>query len=300
MAVKASGQPSPEAVLTREWRIPLLNATSGKPLHFGNGLRVRRATRYERQRWASDPLVRDVVPHRVLPGIDSVLICRNELSQPDWEHLTEQLLMVWFAAATLYSRREDPVDAAFMEEWARAKGDRADHGYSVHDMIQVFPLSLPVAGAPPWHGPVQLARLLDSIKRALRMFRSSEPLVGAFRFAFSRWFQSLNKRRRTLEDAVLDLAISLEALFIPPDERSDKTEALKERVSRFWFTNDPWASKTKIKSFKWKIAQTYDVRSRIAHGGIVSDNDLKKARNVLDSILRELFADFIEGRTSRI
>jgi hypothetical protein len=95
---------------------------------------------------------------------------------------------------------------------------------------------------------------------------------------------------------VIDLDIALEALVIPDSERGNKTEALSERISRFWCIDDPEPSKRKLKSFKSKVIRAYDVRSRIVHGGLVNTEDLKETRSLFDNVLRQLFCDFIEGR----
>ena len=275
----------------REWRIPLLNARSVKPLRYRKHFIVRKATARELKAWSANPFVRDVVPHRVLPEIYSVLVCRDPRIGSQHEDELDRDLMVWFATSSLYSAT--PVEAAFVETWDRRQSDRYDGGQPIE--LKIFPLSLPVGSARPWHGPIPLERVQRAVIDALDRFRSAHAYAGAFRFALSRWFQSLNKQRRTLEDAVVDLVIALEAVFILENERGEKEEFLAERISGFWFETEPQASTNRRKSFRWKVRKAYKIRSCVVHGNIMEETELEWARTFLDLVLRELLGDFIAG-----
>lgn len=66
-----------------ELRIPLLNARISETEDFGCGFSVRPATDAERAAWGDDAFIRDVIPHRVIPSIPSVLICTGRNYQDD-------------------------------------------------------------------------------------------------------------------------------------------------------------------------------------------------------------------------
>lgn len=276
----------------REWRIPILNACSAGALRYGSLFKVRSVTAREVDAWKNDATIRDIVPHRVLPEIRSVLVCQDSRIDSRGEENLDEALIVWLASSTLYSGHS-PVEVAFVQTWDRPKASRYDGGEPIE--LKLFPLSLPVSLALPWHGAMRLERGRRMVTMALKRFASRHAHAGALRFALARWYQSLNTQRRTLEDAVVDLAIALEAVFISQDERGDKESLLTPRISSFWFQTDPTASNNKKKSFQWKVRQAYKIRSRVVHGAIVELEELKLARNVLDSVLRELFADFIGG-----
>lgn len=266
-----------------------MNARADDVLVFGDRFSVRPVTESERMRWQTDVFVKDFVPHRVLPTISHVLVASNpplDVAQPDD---FERDLMVWFASAALYTGRL--VEASFCETWARRSDEPPDAG-RIHGSIQYLPLAIPVSSAPPWQGPISLDAACDGIGRAIEKFRSDQPHTGIFRFAFSRWEQSLNKSRRTAEDAILDLTVALEAIFLLDEERSDRSKKLRERVAAFWCGQRSGKNAREIKN---RIANVYDVRSRIVHGNVVDDKALTGAREYLDPILREVFNDFIYG-----
>ena len=277
--------------LMREWRIPLLNAVSHGRLGYGRTLHVRKATSQELSRWSANDLIRDVVPHRVLPQIQSVLVYRSRRAAAADD--LDRELMVWFAGASLFAGPSRLVEAAFVEQWHRGPKDRGSRGHLID--TRIFPLSLPVPSAAPWRGAINLDTGRRSVVRALRAFRSNHRYLKQFHFALSRWFYSLNKERRTIEDAVLDLTIALESVFILQDECGDKGELLRERVAAFWFETEPTASTKRRKSFKWKLHEAYSVRSRVVHGDIVDAEKLNVTRNLFDQIMRELLHDFIAG-----
>jgi hypothetical protein len=279
-----------------EWRIPLLNSVVLKTLVFSPHIFARRATDSECARWCEDPHIRDVVPHRILPEIRAVLVCRYEREDEIVTTSLDQDLMSWFASASLFSGRDDPIDASFMEKWHMRDQDAIDGGQRINETIMYFPLSLPVAAAPHWQGHLLLDPLREPVTRALQKFSSDHKFAGNFRFSMSRWFLSLNKNRRSLEDAIIDLSVGLEALLIPGDERGDKAKALAERSCAFWYENEPDATVTSRKEFKNQIYRAYDVRSRITHGSIVDEIDLMNARERFDSLLRTLYAEFVGGR----
>lgn len=202
-----------------ELRIPLLNATASGTQDFGSGLTVRAATKSERSKWSEDPFIRDVVPHRVLPEIGAVLVCsgvnHSDETDPFWEDL-----LVWFGLASLWTGRA--IEASFCEEWF--PGDNAGEDAAPDEGQRFGPpryltLSLPVSEAPPWNHAVSLDGIAEKMKGQIPIFRSERPFAGTFRFALARWFWSLNKKRRTLEDVVIDLSIALESLFVLETER---------------------------------------------------------------------------------
>lgn len=277
-----------------EQRIPLLNAVANEIRDFGQDFVVRPVTQEEQARWKADPHVRDVVPHRVLPEIRYVLVARDARIGTEEQKHFEEDLGVWFGAAALYTGRE--VEIAFCEEWLRQDSDPDDGGTPRYQTVTHFPLRLPVTGAPSYMGPVILDPASNGIKEALQKFRSDHPYVGPFRFALSRWSYSLNKYRRTLEDAVLDLAIALEAVFVP-ERNGDKAKAIRERVSRFWCCEISGEKEypQRLRDIKNKLCKIYDVRSCIIHGAIVEESRLSEARSAIDQIMRNLLCDFIAG-----
>ncbi|HEV2737316.1 MAG TPA: hypothetical protein VGU66_01945 [Candidatus Elarobacter sp.] len=277
-----------------ELRIPLLNAITNSTEHFGAGFSVRAATELERANWSRDPFVRDVVPHRVLPEIRAVLVCagvnHSEESDPFWEDL-----LVWFGLASLWTGRA--VEASFCEEWFRANDgseDAAPDGGQRFGPPRYLSLSLPVAEAPPWNRAISLDGVANKMIDQIPMFRSKRPFAGTFRFALARWFYSLNKKRRTLEDVVIDLSIALEALFVLETERGNIGQLLRERITSYWWGNE--GTKKKHNSLKAKIVDVYDVRSRIVHGSMVDEERMQKARRILDELTREVLGDFVMGR----
>lgn len=82
------------------------------------------------------------------------------------------------------------------------------------------------------------------------------------------------------------------SVFILQDERGDKDELLRERLSAFWFETEPDASNKRRRSFKWKIHEAYKMRSRIVHGDILDEEALRSTRNFLDQIMRQLLHRF--------
>lgn len=278
-----------------EWRIPLLNATCLTRLQYGKNLYVRKAKKLEIARWQNDSDVRDVVPYRVLPSIDSVLVCHTDPTDSDDDRLTRKL-MVWFAAASLFAAPTSLVEASFFERWHRRPAKRREQA-RFRDLL-IFPLSLPASFATPWRGPIQLDVGRHAVVQALRAFRAKHSHAIQFHFALSRWFYSLNMQRRTIEDAIIDLTIGLEAVFVLPSERGQKEQIVRERVAAFWFETEPSASKSRRKSFKWKISQAYKVRSSIVHGDILDPEALRRTRDVLDQIMRHVLYDFIAGYLS--
>lgn len=264
-----------------ETRIPLLNASSDVPLDFGGGLSIRAVTPEEAARWSRDEHVRDVVPHRVFAEIRWLLIAEHQGRKP--EEL-EYLLMAFFGAASLLAGRE--VQAAFSEEvFVQPDGTET----LVHGTIRIFPLNLPVSSAPPWQGPIPLHGLCEAVFTASNRFYGN----GLFRFALSRWLYAQNKSRRSAEDAVLDLSIALEAVFIGRDESDvNIAKTLRERICVFWSGSRSGKNARLIRD---KVHDAYEVRSLIAHGEVVADARLDAARKDLDMIVRETLLDFGGG-----
>jgi len=277
-----------------ELRIPLLNATTTKKQGFDSGLYVRPATESERARWSVDPFIRDVVPHRVLPKIRAVLVC-TDIDHSDESDAFYEDLLVWFGLASLSTGRL--VEASFSEEWTRANDGTEDvspDGGKRFGPPRYLRLSLPVAEAPPWNEAISLDGVADKIKPQLPMFRSERPFAGTFRFALARWFFSLNKYRRTLEDVVIDLSIALESLFVLDTEKEAVGLLFRKRITRFWWGDE--GTKKQQNDLKNKIFDVYDVRSRIVHGSIVNRERLKVAHNILDQLVREVLTDFVMGK----
>lgn len=69
---------------------------------------------------------------------------------------------------------------------------------------------------------------------------------------------------------------------------------LRERITRYWWGDE--GTKKQYKALKAKIADVYNVRSRIVHGSVVDEARMQKARGILDEITREILADFVMGR----
>ncbi len=281
-----------------ELRIALLNARTAAVVDFGSGFVVRPATASEQSRWADDPFVRDVVPHRVLPEIRSVLVCSGRGSYPpDRKSVFEEELMVWFGLTSLCTRRL--VEASFCEEWYRANDENNSHspdGGKMLGSVRYFRLALPVAEAPPWKGPIQLDAVATFLKDQLPLFRSNHPYTNTFRYALARWYASQNKYRRTLEDAVLDLSIALEALFIVDVDTHGISSLMRERISEYWCGKD--RNGKELRTIQRHVNNIYDIRSRIVHGEIVEETRLSEARNILDEIARTVLQDFATGKLS--
>jgi hypothetical protein len=162
-----------------------------------------------------------------------------------------------------------------MERWFRKKNDRVDSGLWFGWMT--LPLLLPIATAPPWQWPISLHLTAAPVRKALREFPRAKP---SFHYALSRWFQALNNTRRSLEDAVVDLSIAAEAIFILEDERDDKERILRDRMSQYWFKYDKAATKQQVGKFTSHVFSMYDIRSKIVHGIIPRKAQLEKARGV--------------------
>jgi hypothetical protein len=279
-----------------ELRIPLLNARAADVVDFGSGFVVRPATEDERSRWADQPIIRDVVPHRVMPEIRSVLVCTGHgRYRPGQADSFEEELMVWFGLASLLTGRA--VEAAFCEEWLRSDdgsdANEPDGGRRLAGPLY-FRFSLPVTEAPPWNGPIALDGIAEHLRDQLPMFRSARPFAGTFRYALARWYTSLNKNRRTLEDAVVDLSIALEALFVVDDDRYEIASLMRERIARYWWAGE--GTKRDLRMMKDHVHNVYDVRSRIVHGTIVHAERLSEARSILDEVVREVIIDFVTGK----
>lgn len=276
-----------------ELRVPLLNATTDDVVYFGPNLYVRPATELELNRWSNDPFVRDVVPHRVLPAIKSVVVSTSSSRfLPDESHEAADDLMVWFGLASLWMRT--PIEASFCEEWyspSDVEGELDDSGTQL-DGVRYFTFSLPVRGVVDH--TVRLDGLADGLRTQILKFRSEQPNAGTFRFVLARWYNSLNRNRRSLEDAILDLSIALESLFILDAERGDKAKLLRERIGQYWCGDN--GTKKDMRTIKKQIDTVYRVRSRIIHGQFVDGNKQKKARTVLEQLTRTLLCDFAEGR----
>jgi hypothetical protein len=278
-----------------ELRIPLLNARTAADLDFGSGFAVRAATEGERRRWADDRLIRDVVPHRVFPEIRSVLVCTGHGPyRPDHADEFEEDLMVWFGLASLWTGRA--VEASFCEEWfpTKDRGDAHEHdGGTMLGSVRYFPLALPVAEAPPWNGPIALDAAAAHIREELPLFRSGRPFASTFRYALARWYMSLNKYRRTIEDAIVDLSIALEALFVLNQEKESTARLMRERIARYYCREG--GTNKELRAMKDHVHNIYNVRSRIVHGDIVEEDKLADARMILDQIVRTVIADFVTG-----
>ena len=264
-----------------ETRIPLLNASSDVPLDFGRGFTLRPVTSDEAARWACDEHVRDIVPHRVFPQVKWILLAEHRRRAAE---ALEYAFIAFFGSSSLLAGRE--VEAAFLEEWL-VQPDGAER--MLHGSIMVFPLNLPVSSAPPWQGPIPLQGVCEAISAASERFSGN----GQFRFALSRWLYAQNRSRRSAEDAVLDLSIALEALFIGSDECDISiAKALRERISIFWSGSRIGKNARLIRS---KVHDAYKIRSQIAHGEVVEVERLDTARKDLEMILRETLLDFAAG-----
>jgi hypothetical protein len=181
-----------------------------------------------------------------------------------------------------------------------SKKNAVDGGHKVHQTIKLFPLALPVSAAPEWHGqPIPIARTAKPVRLALKRFRLNNRATLAFRFAFSRWLQAQNGLRRTREDAVVDLAIALESIFILPTEFDGKAKLLRKRLHAFWYEHDTTATRKEKDAFVKQVDHAYNIRSRVAHGDIPDPKDLEKAQDFLNHVLRTTFGEFIYGRLSR-
>jgi hypothetical protein len=245
---------------------------------------LRAAKADEMARWSRDEHVRDVVPHRVLPHVAWVLVAEHR------GRSTEELeyyLMAWFGSASLIAGRE--VEAAFSEEWVVGSDGSA---HMLHNSIKLFPLSLPVSSAPPWQGPIPLQGLQGGIVASVPRLRSGSQNARTFHFALSRWLYAQNRGRRSAEDAVLDLSIALEAIFIGRDERLPVAKAMRKRIAAFWCGT---RSGTDARKMRDAVHDAYDVRSMIAHGEVVEGARLDTARRLFDEILRETLLDFAGG-----
>jgi hypothetical protein len=274
-----------------ELRIPLLNAATSDTLDFGAGFLVRHITDMEGRRWMDDPFVRDVVPHRVLPTINSVLVFSGHLGDlPGHSDKFEEALMVWFGLTSLWASRA--VEAAFCEEWDVSAVGSSENATPLGSS-RYFSLALPVAESPPWNGPIQLEWIAAPVSTLLPKFQSETPFTGTFRYALARWFSSLNKHRRTIEDAIVDLSMALEALFVLDEERDGTARLMRERISHYWCRDG--ATKKELRTMKDHVVNIYDVRSRIVHGRIVDADKLDAARKVLDQIVRAVIVDFANG-----
>ena len=203
--------------------------------------------------------------------------------------------MVWFGLASLLTGRA--VEAAFCEEWLRSDdgsdANEPDGGRRLAGPLY-FRFSLPVTEAPPWNGPIALDGIAEHLRDQLPMFRSARPFAGTFRYALARWYTSLNKNRRTLEDAVVDLSIALEALFVVDDDRYEIASLMRERIARYWWAGE--GTKRDLRMMKDHVHNVYDVRSRIVHGTIVHAERLSEARSILDEVVREVIIDFVTGK----
>jgi len=191
--------------------------------------------------------------------------------------------MAFFGAASLIAGRE--VEAAFSEDWF-VQSDGSER--VVRGSIKVFPLNLPVSSAPPWQGLVPLHGLREAISTACEGFYGN----GLFRFALSRWLYAQNKSRRSAEDAVLDLSIALEAIFIGRDERLPIAKAMRERIAAFWCGARRGKDARRMRD---AVYDAYDVRSMIVHGEVIKSTRLATARTLFDEILRETLLDFASG-----
>ncbi len=214
---------------------------------------------------------------------------------PDQADAFEEDLMVWFGLASLLTGRA--VEAAFCEEWFRADdasdANEPDGGRKLGG-VRYFPFSLPVTEAPPWNGPISLDETAAHVREELPMFRSAWSFAGTFRYALARWYTSLNKNRRTLEDAVVDLSIALEAIFVLDDETTLRARLMRERIARYWWADE--GTKKNLRTMKGHVHNVYDVRSQIVHGAIVEAQKLSQARSILDEIVREVIGDFVSGK----
>lgn len=277
-----------------ELRIPLLNAQCLEPVDYGRSISVRPANRLELDEWLNDPFVRDVVPHRLLPEIDTVLVhrgCTSYDPEDDAAVEVDEALTCWFGLASLFAGRA--VEAAFSEQWFHV-GDSAGERDQSLGGPRYLSFSLPVSQAPAWNGRISLTESAQWVRDALPAFGTSHRYVGEFRFALARWFYSLNKHRRTLEDAVVDLSIALESLFVLDSEREGLERLMQERIARFWQAGE--GSETELRGMMKRVRLAYDVRSRIVHGFIVDGAKLREAHNVLNQITRELLLDFVTGK----
>jgi hypothetical protein len=272
-----------------ELRIPLLNArATAEPLDFGSGFAVRRASGDEKQRWAEDPFIRDVVPHRVFPEVQSVLVCKGRSSYDEDNQNFAEDLMAWFGLTSLWRARA--IEAAFGELFPVGGTTRVGHARYLF-------FSLPVSEAPDWRGTIALdEELAGHLREQLPMFRSDHPFAGTFRYALARWFFSLNKTRRTKEDAVVDLSIALEALFVAEGELAS-AKLMRERLANYLSQVTGYSARPRY--IKELVHEAYSVRSLIVHGRIVDEKSLGDAHRALDEIVRKVLADFVMGQLER-
>lgn len=219
----------------------------------------------------------DVIPHRMFCSITHVLVAQADQDNNE-DRLLEELT-IWVGAASLFSPA--PCFIAFAEIWRKL----ADGRYELVQPFVVFPLSLPVSLARP-HLSHSIDDARDAIEQALQIFDESPAHAPQFRFALARWQLSLNKARRCGEDALLDIIIALEAIFLLPNERERRTKLLRERVA------SSFSSDIEIRrKVKRALNNAYDIRSRIAHGDSIEGNELAGAimssSQLLQTVLRE-------------
>jgi hypothetical protein len=279
-----------------EFRIPLLNARTAVPQEYIGNFSTRSATALDNNRWRDNPFVRDVVPHRILPQIDTILVHSSPHNHVvgDAVEAFEEDLLCWFGLSSLHSGRL--VEASFGEQWhlsARNSGIEGSASGIMLNPVRYLFFALPPSESPPWNGPIALDNSVEFVDKGLRWFYERTELSNTCRFVLARWLYSLNKHRRTLEDAILDLSIALESIFILDSERNDRARLLRERVARYWI--GPSGSGSALRTIRKALWHSYNVRSRVVHGTIVSAEALKEAHDTLDQVLRELLLDFVNG-----
>lgn len=67
---------------------------------------------------------------------------------------------------------------------------------------------------------------------------------------------------------------------------------MRERIAAFWCGTRSGSSARKMRD---DVCDAYDVRSMIAHGDVVEEDRLDRARKLFDAILRETLLDFAGG-----
>ena len=270
--------------MTLQLRVPLLNARTVEPTALGGRFSVRSATEEELARWAADPHVRDVVPHRVMPHIHSVLIVEETSLKPSVEQ--EEDVAALLALCSLYARR--PVETAFAERWLLPDGDDGREPQQIGGTLHL-PTMLPVSFAPPPMGPIYIDTFAQHLRTQLPILRSGIPFAPAFRYALARWH--LGSSRSMYEDQLLDFWIALEAIFVHPEDHGDRSRLLRDRISG-WFVATGGKGRRKMKA---DVYDAYDVRSRVTHGVVVDEARLSHTVTFLDRVLVAVLGDFVAG-----
>ena len=219
--------------------------------------------------------------NRLVGSLDELgMVYGSALLKHGPEHLALLLSVVWGYGFNFFMSQERVLPAV------SAALPFDDSGGLGGGMVRRTELLIAGFGVQDRKRPLPVSELAEL---AAAYLRHNEPTQRVLKIAM-RWFRE-SLTRTEAEDAVISQGIALEALFGEPGKHRGFRKRLSSRGS--WYYADSLKERHDTRKL---IQDFYDLRSKIAHGGAVSDPDPSLTKGISRVLRSSIKSMIVNGR----